>query len=353
MHLPKLNRGWIDAELDYAAATYRELVTLALALKQRAEPRAASLLAGKTIHAVFFNESIRTQTSVKVASHELGGHLNMLLPGSIYTPVLAGEDRAYETERVSDVARVLGRMGHAIAIRMYGDASQWVYGKANRTLKTFSEYARRPVLNLECDRFHPTQALADLMTMTEQLGGDVRGKRMVMSWAYSGSHKKPLAVPQSAVLLAAKMGMNVVVAHPRGFELDPQVMEASRCFAEEAGGSLEVAHDMRDAVAGADIVYAKSWGVQALFADPAQGRPADFAGMQRLFKAHAQGWTCTEEHMRLAKPNAKYMHCLPCDHDQEVSDSVFESPASVVFDQAENRLHAMKAILASLLGHTA
>lgn len=345
-----LGRDFIDAELDYTVEEYNTLIEVALDLKRRflMNEDHSHILRGKTIFLIFFNQSLRTRNSFEAGITQLGGHANVLDPLKIYTPALPGEEIPYSTERVADVARTLERYGHAICIRMYGAPAHWIYGRANETIKEFAKWAKIPVINMECDKYHPTQALADLITIKEKFGS-FRGLKFVMSWAYSGSTEKPLAVPQSCILAATKMGMDVVLAHPKGLELDPMVIAQAEKFAKESGGSFSIRYSMEEAFVDADIVYPKSWGCLQYFTDPKAGKKADHESAKALFDKHKE-WICTKEKLALAKKNVIYMHCLPADRGLEVTDEVIDGPQSVVFDQAENRLHAHKAILALLLG---
>ena len=144
------------------------------------------------------------------------------------------------------------------------------------------------------------------------------------------------------------MGMDVVQVQPKGFELDPAVIDQCKKFAQQNGSSFEISYDMEEAFKDADVVYPKSWGSLECFADR-QGKKVDMDKMKNLFEQN-KDWICTEEKMKLAKQNCIYMHCLPCDRGQEVTDAVIDGPQSAVFDQAENRLHAQKAIMALTMG---
>src|SRR5512135_2924586 len=182
------------------------------------------LLRAKTLFMIFYNQSLRTRNSFEAGMTQLGGHAHYLDPSKIYTPALEGREKAYSTERVSDVARALSRMGDAIAIRCYGDPVGWEYGAAHQMLREFGRWADIPVLNMEDDIYHPFQGLADIFTVKEKFGG-FKGVKFLMSWAYSPSIEKPRAVPQSAILYASMMGMDVTLAHPVGMELAPDILE--------------------------------------------------------------------------------------------------------------------------------
>ncbi|MFQ5871189.1 MAG: ornithine carbamoyltransferase [Candidatus Geothermarchaeales archaeon] len=300
-----------------------------------------SLLPNRTLFMLFYNQSLRTRNSFEAGMTQLGGHAHDLSPKSIYRPALAGDEIPYATERVSDVARVLSRYGDAISIRIYGEQVGWIYGKGNQMVREFARWADVPVINMECDIYHPCQVMADVLTLREKLGR-LSGKKVVVSWAYSGG-LKPVAVPQSCVLGFTRFGADVVLAHPRGLELDPEIMDHARRNAEEAGGSFEVGYDMGEAFEGAHAVYPKSWSSLELM-PPKTDEPKEDA-MVELHDRH-RDWICDVEKLDLCDRRVIYMHCLPADRGQEVADDVIDGDRSVVFDEAENRLHVQKAILA-------
>jgi len=328
------SRDEIEAMLDTAHDLKRKFI--------RREPH--KVLEGQTLHMLFYNTSLRTRNSFEAGMTQLGGHAHFLQPGAVYTPALKGEEVAYSTERISDVSRVLAEMGDAIAIRIYGKPTGWEYGKGDRIVREFAEWSKVPVINMEDDKYHPCQALADVMTMQEKLGHNLQGKKFVMSWAYSGSVAKPLAVPQSAIISAAMMGMDVVLAHPEGLDLDPEVLDATKNLSKKNGGSFAISHDMDASFRDADVVYPKAWTVQ----------PTDGSGLMDESKAKPvfeanKDWICTQEKMALTN-DAIYMHCLPADRDMEVTDDVIDGPSSVIIEEAANRLHAQKGMMALIMG---
>lgn len=335
-------------ELDFTQDELFAILDLARALKRKfANNEPHKLLADKTLFMIFYNQSLRTRNSFEAGMTQLGGHAHFLDPGKIYTPALEGEERAYSTERISDVARTLARYGHGIAIRMYGDPTGWVYGKANATVREFAHWADIPIINMECDKYHPCQSMADMLTVKEKLGTFER-KKFVMSWAYSPSVHKPLSVPQSVVLAASMMGgLDIVLAQPEGLELDDEVVNAVKANVDRYGGSFELSYDMNEAFKGADIVYPKAWTSKD-FIPPVTEKPM-LEATQELFDRN-KNWICDREKLKLAKPSCLYMHCLPADRGFEVTNDVIDGPRSVVFDEAENRLHVQKAIMAMTMG---
>lgn len=346
-------RDWIDPEFSYSREEWETLIDVGLDLKRRYAMNEdhSHVLAGKTLYMMFFNQSLRTRSTFAGGIQQLGGYCVDLEPGKTYTPARKGFEIPYKTERICDVAQVLDRTGDALAIRMYGEHGHWIYGFCHETMKEFAEYMDNPVINMECDKLHPTQALADMMCIKEKKGGFKKVK-YVMSWAYSGSTHKPYAVPQSLVLAPSLMGCDVVFARPKGFELDPEVISKCKDYATMNNATFEETDDMDAAFENADIVYPKCWGSGEYFAKVEGGKivkEADLDGMKGLFDQN-KDWICDAKKMKLIKQDGIYMHCLPADRDMEVTDEVIDGPQSVVFDEAENRLHAHKAIMALLMG---
>lgn len=339
------------SEVDYSKAEIESVLEVAQVLKQeRAKGVFHDPLHHKTLFMIFYNQSLRTRNSFEAGMTELGGHAHFLDPSKIYTPAMKGKEVAYSTERVADVANVLDRMGAAIAIRCYGDPVDWEYGGANAMLREFARCAQIPVLNMEDDIYHPFQGLADVMTVKEAFGG-FSGVKFVMSWAYSPSVHKPRAVPQSAILYATMLGMDVVLAHPRGMELDDKVLDQCTEYAQAANGSFEISHDFASAMEGAQVVYPKSWCATPIFQPPVG--EASESKTKDIFEQH-KDWRCTAETMAAADKEAIYMHCLPADRGFEVDDAVIDNTEgdgwrSVVYDQAENRLHVQKAVMSLVM----
>jgi N-acetylornithine carbamoyltransferase len=303
------------------------------------------VLQGKTLFMLFYNKSLRTRNSFEAGMFNLGGHAHYLTPEGVYRPAIATEEEAFVTERVSDVARVLSEMGHGIAIRIFGDSVRWVYGRGNEYIREFARWASIPVINMADDMFHPCQIAADLMTMIEMLG-DLKGRKLAVSWAYSPSVKKPICTPQSLITAGTMYGMDVVLAHPKGFELDTRVIEKAKKLAEAHGGSLEITNDMKAGVENADVVYPKAWpslaNLPPITAKPEHEKTKTLADEYKT-------WICDANMMKLAKKTAIYMHCLPADRGFEVTDEVADGPQSVIFKQAGNRMHAQKGIMACIM----
>ncbi len=304
-------------------------------------------LAGQTLFMLFYNRSLRTRNSFEAGIFQLGGHGNFLSPNDVYTPTLPEDMVAYKTEAISDVARVLSRYGNAIAIRIYADAAKWIIGRGHRIIEEFAKWASIPVLNMEDDIFHPFQALADIKTALDVVP-NLRGKKFVVSYAYSGG-LKPLAVPQSVALIAAMMGAEVVVAHPPGFELQDEIIQKGKELADQYGGSFEVTYNMKEAFEGATFVYPKAWSPKGFF-PPYSADGKVHKEEAKEYQAKFKDWIVTMDLLEEAgKPY--YMHCGPADRGMEVTDEVLDTyEKSLYFEEAENRLHVQKAVMAMVMG---
>ncbi|HEY6215714.1 MAG TPA: N-acetylornithine carbamoyltransferase [Pyrinomonadaceae bacterium] len=298
-------------------------------------------LAGKSVALVFFNPSLRTRASMQVGIYELGGNAVVLEPGGT-SWTLEHRDGAVmdadKTEHIAEFVRVLERYCIAIGVRTFAALKNWQEERTDPILNAFARYASVPIINLESAMHHPCQSLADMMTIREKLG--TNKKRVVLTWAW---HPKPLpmAVPNSFALAAAQMGHDLTIAHPLGYELDEELIEMSRQIANAAGGSLQVTNNIDKAFLGAQVIYAKSWGAKKFYGK------TDEDLVERA--QHRAKWIVDEDKMAWT-PSAIFMHCLPVRRNVIVTDGVIDSGASVVIDEAENRLHMQKAIMASLLG---
>ena len=294
-------------------------------------------LAGKSVALVFFNPSLRTRASMQVGIYELGGNAVVLEPGGTSwtlehrTGAVMDSDK---TEHVAEFVRVLERYCTAIGVRTFAALKDWQEERTDPVLNAFARYASVPIINLESAMHHPCQSLADMLTIREKLG--TGRKRVVLTWAW---HPKPLpmAVPNSFALAAAQMGHDLVIAHPEGYDLDEELLETSLQLAQAAGGSLEITNDIDAAFTGAEVIYAKSWGSKQFYGNTDQ----DIATRAQ----YRSKWIVDEEKMSRTN-NAIFMHCLPVRRNVIVTDGVIDSSASVVIEEAENRLHVQKAILA-------
>ena len=306
---------WTKDEVD-------TILDLAFDLKRaRAVGRDHAYLRDKVLGMLFFFTSTRTRASFEAGIAQLGGHGAFI--DSDTTQISHGDT-------AKEIGEIFGRYFDGIAIRQ----CDWGFG--NKYIREVAAASRAPVLNMQCDVYHPFQILADMMTIMEKKG-DPRGKTIAVSYAYASSYQKPLSVPQDLILLMSRYGMNVRLVHPPEFKLMPDIVQQAMDNARQAGGSFEVMDDMDAGFKGADIVYPKSWGCWLTTED----KDASAA----IGKKYTS-WITDERRMALAKPDALYMHCLPADRNIEVADAVIDGPRSVVYDEAENRLHVQKAAMA-------
>jgi N-acetylornithine carbamoyltransferase len=306
------------------------------ALRHKADRRPRNTAAGKALGMLFFNPSLRTRTSMELAALELGAHATTLSPGQGTwdfawekgQPMLGSE-----AEHIVEAVGVLSRYYSALGVRLFASQSSYEADRAEHKLNVFADASSVPVINLESAFHHPCQALADAATIVRRFD-EPRQKRFVLSWAY---HPKPLpmAVPNSALLMATRLGMDVVLAHPEGFELDSGVMDLAARQASERGGSLSISHDQAAALDGADIVYAKAWAGPDIYTD---------RDVEKTKREAARQWRISETLMHRTN-RAAFMHCLPVRRGVVVDDAVLDGPGAIHLDQAEFRLHAQKAIL--------
>ena len=310
-------------DLDFSKEEVETVLEVAYDLKRKralGEPHA--YLRDKTLAMLFFFSSTRTRGSFESGMAQLGGHAAFI--ESKTTQIAHGD-----TER--EIGDIFGRYFDGIAIRHVD------WGVGNRYLNFVADASRVPVLNMQCEIYHPFQILADLMTIQEKKGSNLRGVKMVVSWAYAASYLKPISVPQSLILQMPRFGLDLTLAHPPEFKLMPDVMEQAKAAAVKAGTKFEVVDDMEAGFDDAEVVYAKSWGPLLTTQDPEEGK---------RIQDQYEGWITDEKKMSVAHKDAIYMHPLPADRNIEVTDAVIDGPQSVVFDEAENRLHVQKAAMA-------
>jgi len=281
------------------------------AIRMKKRRAMSSILAGKTLALIFEKPSLRTKVSFDVAMYQLGGH-------SVY--LSQAEVGLGSREPIADAARTLSRYVDIIAARTF----------AHATVESLAKYATVPVINALSDSEHPCQALADIMTIYEK-----KGKLEGLTVAYIGDGNN---VSNSLMLACVLVGMNFRIASPKGYELPDKIVRLGLRSSKKVGAEIALLKEPREAVKGADVVYTDVWTSMGQEAEAEKRRKA-FAGYQVDARL-----------MKLAAKDAIFMHPLPAHHDEEVSPGIIDSKQSVVFDQAENRLHVQKAILAEILG---
>ena len=296
---------------DFTRQEIEEMVNLGIDLKAKQKAGIPTpILEGKTLGMIFQKSSTRTRVSFEVGMYQLGGSALFLSTNDL---------QIGRGEPIKDTARVLSRYLDGIMIRTYSHAD----------VEELAEYADIPVINGLTDDYHPTQIIADLITIQEH-----KGKLEGIKFAYVGDGNN---MTHSLMIGCAKVGMDVTVACPDGYMPNPEIVALAQGYAAESGGSVTVMHDPKEAVKGVDVVYTDTWA--------SMGQEAE----KEIRKKEFVGYQVDDAMMALAKPDAIFMHCLPAYRGMEVTDEVMESAQSVVFDEAENRLHAHKAIMASVM----
>ncbi|MCG2768245.1 MAG: ornithine carbamoyltransferase [Anaerolineae bacterium] len=324
---------------DWAIEELEAVLELAVKMKRdRFSDRWTSILKHKTFLMFFYNPSVRTRQSFEAAATELGGHAQFLEPKSmrLKTATTAGET-------IEDAAKVMSRYGAGLGIRILEDKIPY-YGAGQELLEEYARWADIPIISMAHDKFHPCQGLADVMGLREHMG-DVRGKKLLLTWG-SGALARSWSSVQEALLISSRLGMDVTVACPEGYDLDPWVIETTRTNCEVNGRTFDSTHDPVAGYEGADVVYSRNWVTSNAYVDGALQKQAEI----EIAMQHT-GWTCSAD--KMAKGNNPYfIHPMPVDRGNEVTDEVASGPRSIIVDIAENRLHVQKAIMALTMGST-
>lgn len=334
------NRHFLST-LDYSRAELQAILDDARALKKQPQPQHPPL-AGKSIALVFFNPSLRTRTSFELGAHHLGMKAIVLEPGKGAWPIEFEDNVVMDgepEEHIREVARVLSRYVDAIAVRAFPKFQDWSVDRQDRVINAFARFATVPVINMETIT-HPCQELALMLALQERLPfGVTDKKKFVMTWTY---HPKPLntAVANSGLIIAAKFGFDVTLLCPtKDYLLDERYMSAAEQSCKDNGTTLTISHDVDAAYAGADVVYAKSWGALPFFGKWADEKP--------IRDAHKH-FIVDERKMNLTN-HGLFSHCLPVRRGVKVTDGVLDSPRAIHIEEAENRIHVQKALMKSLL----
>ena len=297
---------------DYSQDEILQILSLSLDLKEKTKKGIPHpLLAGQTLAMIFAKSSTRTRVSFEVGMFQLGGHALNLSTHDI---------QLGRGETVADTARTISRMVDGIMIRTFDQ----------KDLEVLAECGSVPVINGLTDTYHPVQALADVQTIYEHKGTLEHQK---LAFVGDGNN-----VAHSLMLICAKLGMDFSIACPVGFEPDASITKAAKEFAEESGAHILVTHDPREAAKDADAMYTDVWA--------SMGQESQFEEKSK----HFIPYQVNDSLLECAKDDVIFMHCLPAHRGEEVTASVIDGPHSVVFDEAENRLHAQKAVMVKLMG---
>lgn len=318
------NRDFISL-MDFSGAELEGILTLAEDIKN-SKKNISDHLVGKYLGLLFSVASTRTRISFQVGVSQMGGHAEHLNSNDL---------QLVNHESLIDTAAVMDRYLDGLIIRMY-DMTQ--YGKGREALRLIAEHADIPVINALDDKDHPCQVMGDILTMKEKFGDDYKKKKLVFTWGYSWRQKSP-GVPHSMMIASSLLGMNVVFAHPKGFDLDPEYVDFARNAVTQSGGTLEFSNDLMEASEGADVIYVKSWKALNL--------PTEEDS--RIRQEVRDDWCVSDEHFKVANPGALFMNCLPIIREEQATASVIDGDHSVLYDEAENRLHIQKAIMAAVM----
>ena len=301
--------------------------------KHRFDTPYTEILKHRTFFMFFYNPSVRTRQSFECAATELGGHAQYLEPGAmrLKTATTAGET-------VEDAAKVMSRYACGIGIRILEDKVP-DYGMGDQMLREYAQWAEVPIVSMAHDKYHPCQGLADVQGLREHMGKNLKGKKLLQVWGHGALARSWCSV-QESILINSRFGMDVTLAYPEGYDLDPEVIENVKRNCKENGAKFEITHEVMDGYRGADVVYSRNW------MSPQAYRDGEFHKKEEIEKSMKYPqWITDAEKMKLTN-NALYIHPMPIDRGHEVTDEVASGPRSIIYDVAENRLHVQKAIMA-------
>ena len=319
-------RNFLDLR-DFTGEDLQCILTLAKKIKS-GDLNVRQVLSDKHFGLLFASASTRTRVSFQTGIRQMGGFAEHLSTTDL---------QLSNHESLKDTASVLGRFLDGLVVRMYNMDH---YGQGRENLKLMAEYANIPVINALDDKDHPCQVMADLLTLKEKFGPEYKKKKVVFTWAYAERQKSP-GVPHSMLSAASLLGMNVTFAYPKGFDLDQGHVADAQLQMKASGGQLSFSNDLMEASQDADVIYAKSWKAMYMLKDE------EYALRTRM----RQDWTISDKHFRVANRGALFMNCLPIIRGEQATADVIDHPDSILYDQAENRLHAQKAILYHLYKH--
>jgi len=298
--------------------------------------RVVPLLRDKTFFALFYAPSTRTRAAFEAGMTYLGGHAQY---------IDASTTRLGAGESVRDVAKMYERYGHGLGVRILDEIIDYVYGRGVAVVREYAKHASIPVINMACCSYHPTQGIADLMTLQDEFGRNKRKKYVIM-WAYSRSFRGRCSIQEDA-LIASRFGYDVVLAHPEGFEIDKKIVARSSENSTESGGTFTLSYDLKTALERADAIFPRNWASKELLEVGASS-----FGKEREAELHEKyrHWSLTEEMLAMADKRAIVMHVLPVLRGEEATDAVVDGPQSRIYPQAENGLYTKMAVLAMTMG---
>ena len=323
---------------DWSIEELEQVLRLAGEMKaDRFSQRYTSLLQHKTFMMFFYNPSVRTRQSFEAAATELGAHAQFLEPKAMR---LKTKHSAGET--IEDAALVMSRYACGLGIRILEDKIT-AYGEGDGLLREYARYSSIPIINMADDKYHPCQGLADVLGLRQAFGSDdLRGKKLLQIWGHGALARSWCSV-QESLLINSRLGMDITLAHPRGYDLDPEVIAQVRSNCAAAGSDFEILHDPHAGYAGAHAVYSRNW----------MSPNAYDGGFQKEHEVKMalehSDWICDQERMEMTE-EAFFIHPMPVDRGHEVTDEVASGQRSIIYDVAENRLHVQKAVMALTMG---
>jgi len=319
-------QDWSIDELVHAIKVARKLKDIVK--KGERPPR---VLDRKNFFMLFYAPSTRTRGAFEAATSILGGH-----------PAFIDVSTTRMEEAVKDAARMYDSYSDGIGVRILDKYIDFIYGAGRKVVEEFARVAKVPVINMACCTYHPTQGLGDIMTIENKIG-KVRGKKYTITWAYSSKPRGRCSI-QEEVLIATRFGMDVVLAHPKGFEIDPLIIEAAKKNAKNSGGSFKISNDFEEGLEGANVVFPRSWGTSEFLRVGATkfGMDKEVAIYNKY-----KDWRLEQRHVKdlMAKP-AIATHVLPVMRGEEATDDVMDGPNSVIYEQADDNFYAKMASIA-------
>jgi ornithine carbamoyltransferase len=286
----------------------------------------------KNFFMVFYGSSTRTRAAFEAGTTLLGGHAAFIDVST--TRIGAGE-------AVKDVAKMYEKYGHGIGVRILDNSIDYKYGLGNHAIREYARHAEVPVINMACCTYHPTQGMADFMTVREKLG-EVQRKKFVIMWGYSKKFRGRCSIQEEALIMT-RFGMDVVLAHPPGFEIDPKIVDAAKANSTNSGGSFKISHNYKSAIEGAHAVFPRNWASATLLKEGASKFGSE---KEVLLHDKHKNWRLTQELVNLMDKRAIVTHVLPVFRGEEATDEVMDGPHSVIYDQAENGMYTKMAALA-------
>lgn len=317
------NRDFISL-MDFNKEELEKLLEAAIDIKNG--NNLERYLENKFIGLLFSVASTRTRISFQLGVKQMGGHAEFFDYNDL---------QLINHESLVDTAKVVSRYLDALIIRMY---DMNFYGKGREALNLIAQHADIPIINALDDKGHPCQVMGDILTLKERFGGDYKNKKIVFTWGYAVRQKSP-GVPQSMLIASSILGMNVTFAHPKGFELDREYVDFARESAKQSGATIEFCNDLMEASENADVLYVKSW------------KSLNMSGEEdrKVRNEIRKDWCVSNLHFERANPGAYFMNCLPIIRGEQATAEVIDGKNSIIYDEAENRLHIQKAIMSEII----